>query len=126
MIRSVLLVSAALAVAPLAARAQDSTSSTTPAPKPTHHRRMTDSSNGSVADTNNQTQSGVVNGKTGSSTLGPKVKHTTPTQDQAVTSKGDTLAAPKSKKWGKKTMRARSDSSMADSTSQTKPKSSPY
>lgn len=38
-----------------------------------------------------QTQSGVTNAKTGHSTLGPNIKKTSPTQGQAVTSKGDTL-----------------------------------
>jgi hypothetical protein len=39
----------------------------------------------------NQTESGVVNAKTGTSTLGPQVKKTRPDQGQPTTSKGDTL-----------------------------------
>jgi hypothetical protein len=60
---------------------------------PQHHRRVTtDTSNGAVSGTaRNQDQSGVTNSN-GKSTLGPKVKKTTPTSDQAVTAKGDTLS----------------------------------
>lgn len=39
----------------------------------------------------NQTQSGVVNAKTGASTLGPRIKKTRPDQGEPTTSKGDTL-----------------------------------
>ena len=39
----------------------------------------------------NQTQSGVVNSKTGKSTLGPDVKKTRPDQGEPTTSKGDTI-----------------------------------
>lgn len=48
-----------------------------------------------AASAKNQTQSGVTNAKTGTSTLGPGVKKTDPTQGQAVTSKGDTLVRRK-------------------------------
>lgn len=41
----------------------------------------------------NQTQSGMTNTRTGHSTLGHRVKKTTPTQGQPVTAKGDTLKA---------------------------------
>jgi hypothetical protein len=52
----------------------------------------TDTTRSSAA---NQTQSGVTNAKTGTSTLGPGVKKTDPTQGQPVTSKGDTLVKRK-------------------------------
>ena len=57
-----------------------------------HHKHHKMTSNGSVADstTTNQSQSGVVD-SSGKSTLGPKIKKTTPTQGQPVTAKGDTL-----------------------------------
>lgn len=57
-----------------------------------HRHRDTTTSKGSIAGhrVRNQSQSGVVN-KKGKSTLGPRVKKTTPTQDQPVTAKGDTL-----------------------------------
>ncbi len=59
--------------------------------KAKHHKHHKMTSNGSVADsTTNQSQSGVVD-SSGKSTLGPKIKKTTPTQGQPVTSKGDTL-----------------------------------
>ena len=48
-----------------------------------------------AASAKNQTQSGVTNAKTGTSTLGPGIKKAEPTQGQAVTSKGDTLVRRK-------------------------------
>ena len=47
---------------------------------------------GTAGTAQNQTQSGVTNAKTGTSTLGPNVKKTSPTSTQPVTAKGDTLA----------------------------------
>lgn len=57
-----------------------------------HRTKDTTTSNGSVTGkrVGNQDQSGVVNNK-GKSTLGSKVKQTTPTEGQPVTAKGDTL-----------------------------------
>jgi hypothetical protein len=53
-----------------------------------------DSAGGEVVGTRrNQTESGVVNTKTGASTLGKGVTKTHPTQGAAVTAKGDTLRA---------------------------------
>lgn len=46
----------------------------------------------SGADKGNQSQSGVVDSKTGASTLGPGATSTRPDQNQATTSKGDTVA----------------------------------
>ncbi|HEX6536991.1 MAG TPA: hypothetical protein VF041_20565 [Gemmatimonadaceae bacterium] len=52
----------------------------------------THDSTGASSDTaQNQTQSGMTNAKKGKSTLGPRVKKTTPTSGAPVTSKGDTL-----------------------------------
>lgn len=59
--------------------------------KAKHHKHHKMTSNGSVADsTTNQSQSGVVD-SSGKSTLGSKIKKTTPTSGQPVTAKGDTL-----------------------------------
>jgi hypothetical protein len=44
------------------------------------------------ADKGNQSQSGVVDSKTGASTLGPGATKTRPDQGEATTSKGDTVA----------------------------------
>jgi hypothetical protein len=56
-----------------------------------HHKHHKMTSNGNVADSvKNQSQSGVVD-SSGKSTLGSKIKKTTPTQGQPVTAKGDTL-----------------------------------
>lgn len=78
----------------------------------THHRRhhhRAGQSSTSTGDVTNQNQSGVTN-NSGTSTLGPKVTKTTPTQGQPVTAKGDTLrdanGQPKSGQSGQ------SDSSM--------------
>ncbi len=68
---------------------QDTTHMSDSAHKARKHHKMT--SNGSVASpADNQSQSGVVN-SSGKSTLGSKIKKTTPTQGQPVTAKGDTL-----------------------------------
>jgi hypothetical protein len=57
------------------------------------HHKMT--SNGNVSDSaKNQSQSGVMD-STGKSTLGSRIKKTTPTQGQPVTAKGDTLQPSK-------------------------------
>jgi hypothetical protein len=135
MIKSVLLVPAILAAAPWVARAQGtqpsgSADSTPIRPTPAqHHQRTTSSSNGSVSDTTNQTQSGVVNGKTGSSTLGPRIKHATPTQGQAVTAKGDTLNSGSTAgdttgatTSHRRSLRSRSDSSTRDSSGKSLPR----
>ena len=53
--------------------------------------RRHDSTRTSGDTAQNQTQSGMTNTKKGKSTLGPKVKKTTPTSGAPVTSKGDTL-----------------------------------
>jgi uncharacterized protein involved in copper resistance len=54
------------------------------------HRARTDSSM-SPGKAPNQTETGVVDTKTGASTLGTGVKKTRPDQGQPTTSKGDTL-----------------------------------
>ncbi len=80
-------------------------------------RRDTMSSNGSVAKSRvrNQTQSGVVN-KKGQSTLGSRIKKTTPTQGHPVTAKGDTLRGSDSTKMpGKARKYRRADSTATDS-----------
>lgn len=61
----------------------------------TARARDTSGAAGTAANAKNQTQSGVTNTKTGTSTLGPGVKKTEPTQGQPVTSKGDTLVRRK-------------------------------
>ena len=76
---------------------QDTTGTRVRDSVPQHRRVTTDTSNGSMSGTpRNQSQSGVTNGKTGKSTLGPNIKKTSPTSGAAVTAKGDTLRAPDS------------------------------
>jgi ABC-type transporter MlaC component len=71
--------------------AQDTSRASDSAAQAKHRKHHKMTSNGSVADSaKNQSQSGVMD-STGKSTLGSRIKKTTPTQGQPVTAKGDTL-----------------------------------
>jgi hypothetical protein len=78
--------------------AQDTSQASDSAAQGKHHKRHKMTSNGSVADSaKNQSQSGVMD-SSGKSTLGSRIKKTTPTQGQPVTAKGDTLRPGNSSK----------------------------
>jgi hypothetical protein len=109
----------AVSAVPMGLHAQDSTQMGDSVKHTRRHTRMdTTTSNGSVAgqSSTNQDQSGVVN-KQGASTLGPRVKKTTPTQGQPVTAKGDTLGTSDSTSMRRRHRMRRSttDSAGADS-----------
>jgi Ni/Co efflux regulator RcnB len=90
---------AAAIAAPAALAAQQQTQDTTTQHPAKHHAHKKTTSNDSASGRTvpNQSQSGMTN-KQGHSTLGPKVKKTTPTQGHAVTAKGDTLSPDSSRK----------------------------